>query len=236
MPAGRPPKLSRDLISKIESAVAAGLYKETASALHAVDRGTLHAWLKRGAEEKQRVEKLVGQGFTLARITGRERIYVELSDAIERAIANATLRDLSVVDRAAQGGAKIVTITTRTKSYPKLDDDGKPMLDAAGTPIQVVEVVREERTAEALPEWTAAAWKLERRDPKHFGRRTYRELTGADGKDLIPLDAIRAVLANAGDVDEADWEFVTDAAPAGLLGPGADLRDAATPAPDLPEA
>ena len=238
MPAGRPPKLDAELIGKIEKAVAAGLYKETASALHGVPRSTLLDWLRRGAEEKQRVETLRGEGVKGVRVTARERIYVELSDAVERAIALADARDLGIVDKTAQGGLETKTRITKTRTYPKLGTDGKPMMDANGVAVQVIEIVHEEKITHSLPEWTAAAWKLERRNPQRFGRRTYKELTGADGKDLIPLEAIRAVLAGAGDVEDADWEYYTGdelpAASAGLLKPGA-AADPSNPEPDLPE-
>lgn len=239
MPAGRPPKLDAELIAKIEKAVAAGLYKETASALNGIPRSTFLEWLRWGAEEKQRIESERAKGVRGVRLLARRRIYVELSDAVERAIAVADARDLGIVDKTAQGGLETKTITTKTRTFPKLDESGKPLMDANGVAVQVIEITREEKISHSLPEWTAAAWKLERRDPKRFGRRTYKELTGADGKDLIPLEAIRAVLAGAGDVEDADWEFYDGGeqlggAPAGLLKPGAE-GDPASPEPDLPE-
>ena len=48
----------------------------------------------------------------------------------------------------------------------------------------------------ANEEWQAAAWKLERRYPQDYGRKV-TEVTGAGGKELLPLDLVRKWIADA---------------------------------------
>lgn len=106
-------ELDPELAQRIVTYIKAGSYIETAAAAAGVNKSTLHRWLKRGAEG--------------------EEPFAEFSDAVEAALAEAELRDLARIDRAAD------------------------------------------------TQWQAAAWKLERRNPKLWGRREYTEVTGADG-------------------------------------------------------
>ncbi len=231
MPRGRPPKISPEIVAKIAKAIVAGAYKETASAIVDVHRDTLNEWLRRGAKEKERVKRDTQKGLRGVRIRAPERLYVELSDAVEKAIARADVRDLGYVDEAARGGRKEVVTVTRTKAQPMIDHrTGKPIVRKDGVPIMITETTTETRESRAAPEWQAAAWKLERRNPRLYGRRTYAEITGRDGQDLIPLTAIRAAMAASEEIPYAEWEEIEQ--PAGLLNAG---EDPMTPAPDLPE-
>jgi hypothetical protein len=90
-----------------------GSYLETAAEAVGLDASTIHRWLARGAK-------------------GQEPFSTFAAD-VRRATAEAELRDLARIDRAADES------------------------------------------------WQAAAWKMERRNPKAWGRREYNEVTGADG-------------------------------------------------------
>jgi len=204
--AGRPPKISTDLIAKIAKAIHRGNYRETASAINDIHRDTLNEWLRRGAREKERVKSLQAKGETRARVHAGEKLYVQLSDAVEKALAVADDRDLARVDAGARGGEKVVVEVTRTISKPVIHESGKPLVTKAGQPIVIVETITERRISRTGPDWHAAAWKLERRNPRLYGRRTYQEVTGRDGQDLIPLTAIRAALAATDEVEDAEWE------------------------------
>jgi hypothetical protein len=94
--------LEPELASRIITYIKAGSYLETAAAAAGVNRSTLHRWLKRGAEG--------------------EEPFAEFRNSVEGALAEAELRDLARIDRAAE------------------------------------------------TQWQAAAWKLERRNPKKWGR------------------------------------------------------------------
>ncbi len=80
---GRPCKLTPAIQSKIVEYIHAGAYIETAAAAAGISKDTLYAWLRRGAR---------GDGTR----------FREFSDAVERALAQAELRDLLIIGKAAQ--------------------------------------------------------------------------------------------------------------------------------------
>jgi hypothetical protein len=80
---GRPTKICPEIIEKIQSAILAGSYVETAAAFAGISKDTFYIWLKKGA-------------------AANSGIYYEFSDAIKRAMAEAELRDVMVINRAAQ--------------------------------------------------------------------------------------------------------------------------------------
>ena len=106
-------EIEPELATRIITYIRAGSYVETAAAAAGVDKSTLYRWLERGAE-------------------GQEP-FAGFATQVESALAEAELRDLARIDRAADSN------------------------------------------------WQAAAWKLERRNPKMWGRRNFTEMTGADG-------------------------------------------------------
>ena len=80
---GRPEKISREIIDKIKTAILAGAYVETAAAFAGISKETFYQWLKKGAGAKS-------------------GIYVDFSDAIKKAMAEAELRDVMVINKASQ--------------------------------------------------------------------------------------------------------------------------------------
>jgi len=173
--AGRPTKLTSEVQEKIVSAIRGGSYIETAAAYAGIVKSTLYAWLKAGERERERITKLREQYSEEAidqyRIPEKQAC-LEFSNAVETALAEAELRDLQIVNRAAKGGAEVTEITVKIEQY--VDKDGY---------LHEREVERTERTKVALPTWQAAAWKLERRNQDRWGRKRV-ELTGADGSPL----------------------------------------------------
>ena len=121
-------ELNPELQTRIVTYIQAGCYVETAAAAAGICKDTFYDWLKRGA-------------------TGQEP-FKGFSDAVEKAAAEAEVRDLAVVDKAARGGT-----------------------------------------------WQAAAWKLERRNPKAWGRRSVPQPAILDGSDPV-LDLLAAMKAD----------------------------------------
>jgi len=195
----RPTKISDQKITDVQQVILRGGYIETAAAYAGINKSTFYDWLKRGQREKDRVAKNPEQRS----IRKAERPFVEFSDAVERALAQAEVRDLEVVDKAAQGGREVQRITER---YERV-------VDAETGEIQEEYLVnRTEVTETKDPEWRAAAWKLERRNPEKWGRRRL-ELTGADGDSL--RDPVSVVIpdnrrkdAEFAEVEEAEWEEI----------------------------
>lgn len=93
----RPTKLNFDTHNKIITAIRAGNYIETAAAYAGVNKSTLYEWLKRGEREKQRVAE-----NSRYRIRESEKPYVEFSNAVEKALAEAEIRDVAIIAKAAK--------------------------------------------------------------------------------------------------------------------------------------
>lgn len=94
---GRPTKLTPEVRKNIVDAIQAGNYIETAAAYAGISKPALYDWLKRGAKEKQRLAK-----NPRARILKEEAIYVDFSNAVEKALATAEVRDVLIIGRAAE--------------------------------------------------------------------------------------------------------------------------------------
>ena len=122
-------ELNPELQIRIVTYIQAGAYVETSAAAAGICKDTFYDWLKRGA-----AGEIPFKGF---------------SDAVQKAAAEAEVRDLAIIDKAARGGT-----------------------------------------------WQAAAWKLERRNPKAWGRRTVIERPGDSEPD--PLTAVLAAMRDGG--------------------------------------
>lgn len=133
---GRPSKFNPEVANTIVLAIRAGNYMETAAAHAGVNKDTLHDWLRRGARG--------------------EKPYIEFSDSVKKALADAEMTDVMLVGKAAQAGA-----------------------------------------------WQAAAWRLERRNRKRWGKHIKVELDKLNPDELSDeeLDAILSGTADSGSED-----------------------------------
>lgn len=146
-----------------------GLMLDDAAATALVTRQTIHNWRRQGAVARARL----ANG---SRITPNQAKYAGFLDALERAEAEAEYLRLAIVQRAAEGGFTTRKVTTRR--------------DSSGNVIERVEV-----TETLAPQWTAAAWWLDRRMSHKYSRRV--EHTGAGGAPLIPQDERARGLADS---------------------------------------
>jgi hypothetical protein len=146
-----------------------GLDLQSAADSAGISRATLHNWRLTGA--RHRAAHAQGKKLTPA-----QQRFATFLDALERAEAEAEANRLAIISRAAQGGAVV------TKTTVKRDGQGA-----------VLE--RTEVTETLRPEWTAAAWWLERRKPAKYARRV--EVTGAEGQPLVPQDEQARNLADS---------------------------------------
>ncbi len=94
---GRPSKISNEIKHKIITAIRAGNYIETASAYAGISKSTLYDWLRRGEREKQRAEE-----NPRYKIRKSEKPYVEFSNAVEKALAEAEVRDVAIIAKASE--------------------------------------------------------------------------------------------------------------------------------------
>lgn len=93
----RPTKLNAETQERIITAIRAGNYIETAAAYAGINKTTLYDWMKRGEREKQRVAK-----DARLKIRKAEQPFVEFSNAVQRALAEAEVRDVAIIAKAAE--------------------------------------------------------------------------------------------------------------------------------------
>jgi len=139
------PTIEDERIKVLIASLKNGAYVETACTYAGVGVSSVYRWLERGKAENDRLE-------TGETADPNETPYWEIWEAIEKARSEATLRNVTLVQSAAQNGS-----------------------------------------------WQAAAWFLERTNPKLYGRRNYNEVTGADGKPLevsVSVDDLNAKIAS----------------------------------------
>ena len=96
---GRNTKLNAEVQSQIVAALRAGNYQEVAAAYAGISEATFYAWLERGRKEPQ-------------------SIYSEFLEAVERAKAAAEVRDIALIDKAAQDGSWQAAAWKLERKYP----------------------------------------------------------------------------------------------------------------------
>ena len=123
---GRTPLLNATTQDRIVSAVRAGAYLDDAATLVGISRQTLLLWMRNGRDAQDRLD--IGET-----ITDRDRLYLDFLNAVESARAEAQLRNVAIIQKAANEGT-----------------------------------------------WQAAAWYLERTNPRKWGRHETVEIGVAD--------------------------------------------------------
>lgn len=93
---GRPCKLTPKLRESICSALRAGNYIETAAIINGVNKTSLYAWLKKGGEERRRLE-----GGRNRKPTKKAKPYLDFLNAVEKAQGQAEARDVALIGQAA---------------------------------------------------------------------------------------------------------------------------------------
>ena len=84
-PNGRPPEINDAVVHKIVTAIRAGNYMETAATFAGIAKPTLYYWLKKGNKEKSGV-------------------YRDFLNSVNKALAEAEMRDVLNIDKAAGTG------------------------------------------------------------------------------------------------------------------------------------
>lgn len=114
--AGRPSKLTPEMATRLVSALEAGAYIETAAAIAGISKVTLYQWLKTGAKDSED-----GKGGTLA---------AGFLNAVEKAMAESEVRDLMVIQQAAEKGVWQAAAWRLERKYP--DKWGRRRVELTG--------------------------------------------------------------------------------------------------------
>lgn len=93
-PMGAPSKLTPELIKQLSNVLMRGAYVETAVAHCGISKTTYYSWTRKGAEER----KHISDGGKPRKTFG---LYLDLLNAVEKAMADAELSDLRVITEAA---------------------------------------------------------------------------------------------------------------------------------------
>ena len=143
---GKRPECTPQMRKAICDNIICGLTNHDSAVLAGVSEGSFYAWLKRGEVETARLAM-----HPHSRPRKYEARYVEFLKAVEKAKSQRKSLLLSRIQKAAKGGEQF-TETKRTFKAGELTEE-------------VITV------KQMLPEWTAAAWLLERIHPQEFARR-----------------------------------------------------------------
>ncbi len=87
-----------DIIKRVEDAIRVGNYVEDACEYAGLSRHTLYSWMRRGREEADRIA--AGADPNPA-----EAIYVNILNTIEKARAEAVVRNVTLIQNAARDGS-----------------------------------------------------------------------------------------------------------------------------------
>jgi hypothetical protein len=149
-PKNSTPKLTNKLIEDLSRYLKSGCFLNTALSLCEISRDTYYRWKSMAKEENA------------------SPILKELSYTVDKAIAQATMLDIEVLNKVGRG---------IPEKFLR-DKNGEVCLDDLGNPI--VEKYR------VPPDWRCVAWKLERRHRSEWGKSTreYQEMVEIERGEL----------------------------------------------------
>ena len=207
---GAPSKLTEEVTKKICDALRMTAYIDTAVLHSGVSVDAYYKWLKRGHDEKFRLEQyrltkesekeLDADRVKKMRADEKKRRavrekehratkrkearYVLFVDEIDKALADGELGALSIIAKSAKGSAVLERRTTVNA------DGSKTITEKLAPPI-----------------WNAAAWMLERRSPNKYARMERREISGPESGPVEVKTWAEAVKeAFEGDDPDDDFE------------------------------
>lgn len=156
-------ELTPELIDQICAPLVIGTPIDTAAALRGISYDTLRSWVLKGNMDP-------------------DSVYGVLLKRIAQTIAEWEARDLSIIERHAQGAA------AEYEREPVIDDKGKMVLGPDKQPLTKIARDPDGRPIVKRPavksDVRAAMWRLERRKPKYWERKYQIE----DARGVLSFD------------------------------------------------
>ncbi len=137
---GRPTNLTPEVQEEVCNAIRAGNYMETAAAFAGIDKTTLHDWMRRGAREIDRLEK-----DPKATPNKDEAKFVEFRHSVKKALAEAEIRDVLTIGKAAEGGQWQAAAWRLERKFPDKWAKREHKPQAADTLKQLAEMLEQAR-------------------------------------------------------------------------------------------
>jgi transposase len=133
-------KLTPELQALVVEALNSGNYIETAAAYAGIHEATVYRWLERGRIERARLSDDDG-----AEEDPEETPYREFCEAVEKTRANAEVRSLALIQKAAMDGTWQASAWYLERSYPRKWGrfERQEITGANGAPLSVVVSVDE---------------------------------------------------------------------------------------------
>lgn len=176
---GRRGLLTDEVHKRLVEAIGNGIPIEAATAYAGIHYRTFFLWMSKARDA---LEAYAPEPDTpdiediMQTVPNESKRYVQLLHDVNRARAEATARNVLLIEKAAVGG---YVIEENTRTHP----DGTT-----------------ERTIRRQPpDWRAAAFWLERQNLKEFGKRNYTEISGPGGGPVQitnPDDVAKRVIAS----------------------------------------
>lgn len=111
---GRPSKFTPERVEAILEALKSGCYVETAAIYGGVSTSLVYQWCDRGRKERERLEI-----FPDAEPDATEVPFMDFLEEVEKARANAEIRAVMQIQRAASEGTWQAAAWYLERSYPK---------------------------------------------------------------------------------------------------------------------
>lgn len=153
-------KCTPEFIEKMCNFLRTGAYPETAAVMAGASKDTFLDWMRYSHPTHKYYKE----------------IYADCRHAVEKAIAEAELRDLVNIDKCAMGQDWEYERHPDGTIDPESGRDisGHLVLNAKGNPIP--------KKIGTPSDWHASAWRLERRNPKRWARQEKIDVTQHEGK------------------------------------------------------
>lgn len=154
---GRPTLLNADVQKRLLEAVRLGVPVKTAAEHAGIHPNTFYRWMARGFSEHESIAN--GQDPL-----EEEAQFLDLYKLVSEGRAEAAVRNVALIQKAAQGGYVTKEVTKKYRD------------------VETGKVVTQTEVERAGPDWRASAWYLERVHKDEFGKDAVQvQVTGAGG-------------------------------------------------------